>query len=134
MGRHDREFAEGWKPNPGDEITGVVQSLSEREGKWGMYPIATVLVAEGPEGEEELTGDRIAVHANAKAISEEFEKQKIAVGDLLACKYLGQRESKTGNKYAAFSTVIEKDHHLKGAVAEAEAKAEAAEAAQEEPF
>jgi hypothetical protein len=45
----DSEFAPGWKPSPGDKIEGVITGLSEREGNFGKYPIATIRQDNGEE-------------------------------------------------------------------------------------
>jgi hypothetical protein len=102
----DEKFAEGWKPDAGDEIMGVVETLSTREGKWGAYPIVTVRVAEGDEGAEKLTGERRAIHGNARALQGQIEEKDPQRGDFVICRFDGQKVSKAGNDYAAYSLVV----------------------------
>lgn len=113
----DEKFAKGWKPDEGDTVMGIVEGLSSRDGKWGAYPIVTIRVAEGDEGSEALTGERLAVHGNARALQGEIEDKDPERGDFIIVRYDGQRTSKSGNDYAAYSLVVLKGAEVPASIA-----------------
>ena len=83
-------YAEGWKPNPGDEITGRVIDIAATDGGWGMYPIVTLR----DEG-----GTEIAVHAFHDVLKSELARRRPKVGDEVSIKYLGQPNGKNYHAY-----------------------------------
>ena len=58
-------FPEGWRPNPGDKLIGVVVGLETRDGGHGEYPIVSVRSDDGH--------DR-AFHAFHTVVRSELEK------------------------------------------------------------
>lgn len=80
---------EGWRPEAGDVVIGVVDEVTSREGDYGLYPLIIV---------EKSDGEFIAVHAFHTVLRNEIESLQPSVGDDIGIKYLGQQEPKGGLK------------------------------------
>lgn len=72
----------GWRPNPGDKITGKVTQLSLGESEYGVYPIVTL-------------GD-VAVHAFHTVLRRELNRIRPVVGHTLTIEYHGSTAEGTG--------------------------------------
>jgi hypothetical protein len=96
-----REYAEAWRPNPGDMLVGEVVGLSSRDGGFGEYPI--VVVRQGPTVETEL-----AFHAIHAVAQHELAAQKPQIGERVAIKYLGRREAASGKPYHSYKIAIDR--------------------------
>lgn len=81
--------AEGWRPEPGDVVIGVVDEVTSREGDYGPYPLIVI---------EQEDGELVAVHAFHTVLKNEIEAQAPSVGDEIGVKYLGTQEPKGGLK------------------------------------
>lgn len=79
----DRDYAEAWRPSPGDKLVGVVVDISARDGSFGRYPIVTVRTAEGEE---------LAIHAFHEVLAGELARIAPKVGDEIGVKYQGKHE------------------------------------------
>lgn len=86
----DQDYAEGWKPQPGEKLIGTVTAISSREGDYGRYPIITVKKEDGTE---------IAAHAFHDVLREELVNAKPQVGGRIAIKYVGQPAGKNYHVY-----------------------------------
>lgn len=81
--------AEGWRPEPGDRLIGVVTDISAGHSDYGAdYPIVTLELADGSE---------VAVHAFHTVLRNEIAAKSPQVGDRLGVKYHGERVSKNGS-------------------------------------
>jgi hypothetical protein len=81
---HDRlnaEFAQAWKPDPGDVLVGEVIELSERDGGYGSYPIVTV---------RQDNGEEAAFHAYHTVAASQLAEQRPAIGERVGIKYRGR--------------------------------------------
>lgn len=98
---------EGWRPEPGDEITGVVVSLGSGHSDFrartgnGAYPILTI-AAETERNlntPEEVTTHEppqdTAVHAFQSVLYNELMAQRPAVGEKVTITYGGKRQHRT---------------------------------------
>lgn len=101
----DQEFAESWKPDPGDTLQGIVVHISSREGKFSPYPVVTVRRINGPRGAEVLTNDRLAIHCQPIVLRSWVEETEMAKGDRVAVRYNGQRTNEKGTSYYDYAKV-----------------------------
>lgn len=74
------EFAEGWKPEPGDVIKGVVEDLSLAYSEYGNYPVVTIRTDDGS----------VAVHAFHQTLRGKLEELQPVKGDTIGVKYYGE--------------------------------------------
>jgi hypothetical protein len=86
----DAEFAEAWRPAPGDKLVGTVTALSERDGAYGRYPILTLRKADGTP---------LAVHAFHDVLQNELARIAPKVGDELGIKYEGKDAERGYHRY-----------------------------------
>src|SRR5436190_3311625 len=86
----DREFAEAWKPAPGDKLVGKVVDLSERESAYGRYPIVTV---------ETAGGEEIAVHAFHEVLQNELARLAPSLDTVIGVKYVGKHPERGYHVY-----------------------------------
>ena len=89
---------EPWMPEPGDSVEGEVVEVALREGKFGVYPVVSLLTEDGNEVEFH------AWHGVASGRLHELDPQE---GDTLAVKYQGQRTSGGGNSYHSYRILIQ---------------------------
>lgn len=80
--------AEGWRPEKGDEIDGIVLGVKIGTSSFGSYPIVFVLADEEP----------IAVHAFHTTLDNELRTQRPERGDAFYVKYLGPKADWEGPK------------------------------------
>lgn len=84
----DREYAEAWRPEPGDELIGTVTALDQRDGFDGRaYPIVVVTDSDG------VALSFHAFHTVAKA---ELAKLSPRIGERIAIQYLGVKRDDAG--------------------------------------
>lgn len=111
----DQTFAPSWVSTKGDEIEGVVLSISGRDyppkfNKPGQkYPILTVarVVNTGTELETaQLTTTELAVHCITKVLAEWVGDDEPRVGDFIIVRDDGKVRGKSGVEYQAFSKTI----------------------------
>jgi len=91
-------FAEAWKPKPGDKLIGVVVDLDERASDYddgSPYPIVTV---ENDDGQE------LAFHAFHTVARNELGKQRPQIGDRIGIAYHGKPE---GKSYESYRVIVE---------------------------
>jgi hypothetical protein len=88
----DREFAEAWRPDPGDKLVGEIVELGARAGyNDELYPIVTVRQDDGVE---------LAFHAFHTVARNELAKLHPQVGQRLAVRYEGEKQGADGrSKY-----------------------------------
>jgi hypothetical protein len=83
-------FPEGWRPQPGDKLIGVVIGLEKRTTEYGEYPIVTVRTDEGKD---------YAFHAFHTVAKGELEKLQPMVGDRIGIAYHGPHPTKGYERY-----------------------------------
>lgn len=99
--RVDRDFAEAWRPDPGDTIVGEVTDLGQRNGYDDTpYPIITVRREDGTE---------LAFHAFHTVARNELAAARPQVGERIALKYLGPKSGADGrSKYHAYRVAVDR--------------------------
>jgi hypothetical protein len=85
----DRDFAQAWRPSPGDKLVGEVVEISSREGAYGEYPIVTLRTD---------TGDW-AIHAFHEVLGNELARVAPKIGDRIGVKYSGKDPEKGYHRY-----------------------------------
>lgn len=88
---------DGWRPEPGDEVTGTITSLSGGESEFGTYPIVTVRTA---------VGEEMALHCFHSVLRRELNRIRPKVGHGLTVKYhgsTGEGKGKFKNGYEAYT-------------------------------
>lgn len=74
------EFAEGWKPEVGAVIKGVVEDLDLAYSEYGNYPVITIQTDAGS----------VAVHAFHQTLRGKLEELQPVKGDVIGIKYYGE--------------------------------------------
>lgn len=77
----DADFAEAWRPKPGEQVIGVVTAISEREGGFGKYPILTIQPDEG---------EPVAVHAFRTVLASKLAEASPKIAERLGVMYIGE--------------------------------------------
>jgi len=72
--------SEAWKPEPEDTLIGTVVDVTTRDGGYGEYPIIEV-----DDGEKVF-----AFHAFHTVASREIKARRVATGDTIGIKFLGE--------------------------------------------
>ena len=85
-----------WKPEPGESRAGRVTSISSGKGKQGNSTLASFT---------EQDGAPFSVWLNT-VLLDEFEKQQISVGDVVAIKYFGIKTGESGRDYKCFGVSV----------------------------
>jgi len=95
--RLDRDFADAWRPDPGDKIVGHVVELRAHENQYGTYPIVTLVTDDDEE---------VAVHAFHTTLRNGLKRARVEIGDHIAIKYLGKRTPQSGRQQYADYRVL----------------------------
>ena len=94
----DADFAEAWRPEPGDRLIGEVVSISERAAGYGAYPIVTVQPEEG---------EPLAIHAFRTVLASKLAEAGPKIGETVGVEYLG--EVTTGDRpYHAYKVAVDR--------------------------
>jgi hypothetical protein len=99
----DYDF-EGWQPEPGDKIMGVVITVTESsEGDYGTYPVVSIVTP---------TLDAVALHCFHSVLRSAIERNNPQPGDTIAIKYKGTKEGKGvgGQGYEDYNVIV---HHVR---------------------
>lgn len=93
----ESDFAEAWRPAPGDTITGrmIGVELIDPNGQ-GAYPCVTIQRADG---------EARNVHAFHTVLQKELARRRPKIGDELTISYLGKKGSSTGREYHAYKVL-----------------------------
>jgi hypothetical protein len=86
----DKDYADAWRHEVSDKIIGEVVDLSEREGKFGVYPIVTLRQDDGTE---------LAVHAFHDVLANELGRIAPSPGDVIGIRYMGKHPEKGYHQY-----------------------------------
>lgn len=96
----DREFADAWRPDPGDKLVGDVVELGQRDGAYGAYPIVTVRRDDGTE---------LALHAFHTVAQTELARARPQIGERIAIKYVGKKTGADGrSSYHAYKVAVDR--------------------------
>lgn len=81
-----KEGAEGWTPEPGDTLIGVVDSIkASQPNEYGIYPIVTLVLEDN---------SMVAVHCFHSILKGRLLEKRPAPGERIAILYSGEKESK----------------------------------------
>lgn len=94
--------AEGWRPEPGDTLTGRVMEIDSGSSEFGVYPLLTI---------RKTNGQEVAAHCFHTVLQNRIEHLietgKLHEGSLISIKYLEQTEStKKGQSGAHIYKVV----------------------------
>ena len=90
-----------WRPKGGDVIAGTLLAYDQGDTKWGKCRIAVL--------REEPTGELREVWLGHKVLSEEFNREHPEVGERLAIKCLGDRQSENGRHYNLYKLLVDRE-------------------------
>lgn len=79
--------AEGWRPEPGDKLTGTIVHISAAESEYGTYPVVTIAA----ETEDPETVRYVAVHAFHHTLKRDLIAIRPEVGQQLSVVYVGEQ-------------------------------------------
>ena len=81
---------EGWRPEPGDTITGTVEDITSGQGGYARYPIIVLSTKDG---------DKVAVHAFHHTLRNRLIEMRPKIGHTLTITYHGEevQVDKDGN-------------------------------------
>lgn len=79
----------GWRPNPGDSITGEVVDVQVGGGEFGDYPIVAVVTEDG---------EKVLIHAFHSVLKNQLRKVKPMPGDTLTVTFIGKEPTKDGER------------------------------------
>lgn len=88
--------AVGWRPEPGEKLTGVIVDISEGSSDYGTYPLLEVQADDGRV---------VSVHAFHTVLKNELASKKPNVGDRIGIKYVG---IPAGKRYETYRVVLER--------------------------
>lgn len=82
---------EGWRPEPGDKLAGIVTDITEGSSEYGDYPLITV---------QKKDGTLVGVHCFHQVVRNEINRKidsgRLRIGDLIAFSYKGEGEARNG--------------------------------------
>ena len=81
--------AEGWRPEPGDKLTGTIVHISAAQSDFGTYPVITLAA----ETEDPATVQYVAVHAFHHTLKRDLIAIRPEVGQKLSVVYVGEQET-----------------------------------------
>jgi hypothetical protein len=74
---------QGWRPEPGEKLTGTVEDITTGGGDFGRYPIVVLSTKDG---------EKFAVHAFHHTLKNRLVEMRPKVGHTLTITYLGETE------------------------------------------
>ena len=98
--------APGWRPNPGDVITGEIVAMTRAESEWGPYPRLVLDLVDTTTGARDGMTAVHAFHSTLKSgLAELHAAGRLAVGDLVTIAYAGRRQARNGNPYELYTVL-----------------------------
>jgi hypothetical protein len=85
-----------WQPDPGDELMGIITSISDHDGRRGPYRILHVEQEDGSTRSISIT----------KLIADALEESDGCPGDGIWLRFNGERKSQRGMVFKDFSISI----------------------------
>lgn len=99
--QYDYDFADGWKPEEGDVLEGVIMSIDTGTNEYGTYPIVTIQQADGTSQ---------AAHAFHAALRSQLARVRPTLGQKIGIKYLGKQAAKNPtpgrSDYANYRVIV----------------------------
>lgn len=99
------EYAQGWRPQEGDTIIGVVAELgrgySEYRDANDGYPIVTLTLetdAQVADGTKVSPGEQVSVHCFHTALENKVKELRPVTGERIGFTYKGEVPSKDGKR------------------------------------
>jgi hypothetical protein len=95
----DVAYAEGWRPEPGDVVIGVITDLSNgwSDQTQTNYPIVTL--------HDEKTDKDVAVHAFHQVLRSKLNELRPKVGETIGIKFVEKRPTKDGKREVSIYNV-----------------------------
>lgn len=84
--------ANGWTPEPGDNITGTVMAIEEIESDYGSYPMLTLDTGEGSDPRY------VNLHAFHQVLLTGLKRIKPGPGAQISVTYHGKQDTKKKDK------------------------------------
>lgn len=81
----EENTSDGWRPNPGDTVTGELMAAERIESEFGDYPMLTIRTDKG---------DMVNVHAFHAVLRKGLMKLRPAMGSQLSITYVGQAQTR----------------------------------------
>jgi hypothetical protein len=94
------DYAQAWKPGPGDVLRGTVTEITEYHGGgYGSYPILTVTLDEDcrANGTEHKAGSELAIHAFHTVLRNELARLDVQIDESIAVLYGGRQRTRDGS-------------------------------------
>lgn len=99
--RLDRNYADAWRPEPGDKLVGTIVEIGSRLGEHGRYPIVTIREDEG--------GQELAFHAYRQVAQNKLAELAPEIGERIAIRYDGPKPKSTGTGvYYAYKVAVDR--------------------------
>jgi hypothetical protein len=88
----DLEYAEGWRPEPGDTVIGPILDLSQgwSDQTQTHYPIVTL--------HDDKTDKDVAVHCFHQVLRSKMNELRPMVGETIGIKFVEKRATKDGKR------------------------------------
>jgi hypothetical protein len=100
LSTEETDYAQGWRPEKGDKVAGVVVDIAATDGGYGIYPIVTLRTDSG----------EVAVHAFHTVLRRELARRRPSVGDEIEITYLGKQAGRSGDRgYDGYRVRSDKD-------------------------
>jgi len=99
--RLQQEAAEGWNPDEGETLLGVILNIkSSQQNEYGIYPIVTVQTDEGKV---------VAIHCFHQVLKQRLLEKRPAPGEKLAVQYIGEVDKgEDGRSYHNYAVVVDR--------------------------
>jgi hypothetical protein len=81
--------AEGWRPEPGEKVSGTIAHISAAQSEYGTYPVITIAA----ETDDPETVRFVAVHAFHHTLKRDLIAIRPEVGQRLSVVYVGEQET-----------------------------------------
>ncbi len=99
----DRDYAPGWRPQPGEKVRGKLVDLASRERDdafgGGQYAILTIELDESARIKDGTVDDFVAIHALHEVLERELARIRPKLGDELGILYQGKHADRGYHKY-----------------------------------
>lgn len=89
-----------WEPTePGEQIMGRITGIEYTDTRNGPVPVV-VMTAED--------GSRVRAFCGRRVLRRQLVQSRVQPGDLVGIRFLGERESKAGNRFFDYTVVVER--------------------------
>lgn len=102
--QQDPTIIQGWRPNPGDEVIGVMVDGAVAHGAWGSYPVLT-LQQDSEPGAKDGAGARVDIHCFHDVLQRRMMELRPQHGERVRVRYLGTKKSQDDRRTISLYTV-----------------------------